>query len=95
VNRTVLPAPPDPNSSAYNRNPDAWQAAMFQWASQVKSRLETDNAVNIRPAAPFVIGTYTAVNTLSPAGTDTTGNFLATMVTAMIARGMISPRKTT
>jgi hypothetical protein len=95
MNRTTLPAPPDPNSVAYSGNPNAWQTAMFQWASQVKQRVETDSAVNVRPISPFVLGTFTAVNTLSPAGTDATGNFLATMVTAMIAKGLVSTRNVT
>lgn len=95
MNRTTLPAPPDPNSPFYSGNPSSWQTAMFKWASEVKQRVETDSAVNIRPVAPFVLGTYTAVNTLAPAGTDTTGNFLATMVAAMIAKGLVSSKVTT
>ena len=95
MNRTTLPAPPDPNAVTYSGNPSAWQTAMFQWALQVKQRVETDSAVNIRPVSPFVLGTYTQVNTLSPAGTDTTGNFLATMVDAFIRKGLVSTRNLT
>jgi hypothetical protein len=95
MNRTTLPAPPDPNSVAYAGNPSSWQTAMFQWASQVKQRVETDSAVNIRPVSPFIVGTYTPLNTFAPAGTDTTGNAVATLVEAMIAKGLVSTRNLT
>lgn len=95
LNRTILADPPDPNATTFASNPDKWALAMFQWAKSVKSRIETDSAVNVRPVSPFVIGTFTAVNTLAPDGTDTTGNFLATMVTAMIQKGLVSTRNVT
>lgn len=90
MNRTTLPAPPDPNSVAYSGNPSAWQTAMFQWASQVKQRVETDSAVNVRPVSPFVVSTYTAVNTMT--GTDALSNFVATFITALQAKGLSSTR---
>ena len=93
MNRTTLPAPPDPNSVAFSGNPNAWQTAMFQWASQVKQRVETDSAVNIRPVSPFVVVSYTATNTMT--GTDALSNFLATFITALQAKGLSSTRNLT
>lgn len=93
MNRTTLPSPPDPNSTAYSNSPSAWQTAMFQWALQVKSRVETDSAVNIRPVSPFVVSTYTAVNTMT--GTDALSNFLATFITALQLKGLSSTRNLT
>lgn len=92
-NRTILPAPPNPNAPAYAGNPDQWQTAVFQWMSAVKSRIETDSAANVRPVSPFVVSTYTAVNTMT--GTDALSNFLATFITALQAKGVSSTRNAT
>lgn len=89
MNRTQLPAPPDPGSPAYSGNPLAWQRAAFQWMAQVKGRIETDSAVNSRPVGPITVGTYTAVSTVT--GTDALSNFVATLVTAMQGQGITTP----
>ena len=83
MNRTVLPKPPDPDRYL---NPREWQKATFQWMSAVKARIETDSTANTSPIAPFVVGTYTAVSTIT--GTDAASNFVATLVTAMQAQGI-------
>jgi len=57
--------------------------------AQVKHRLETDSVVNTQPIAPFVVGTYTAVNTVT--GTDALSNFVATIVSAMQSQGITAP----
>lgn len=93
MNRTTLPTPPDPSAAMFSGNPQAWQKAAHLWMLQVKERIETDSEVNVRPIAPFVISTYTAVNTL--AGTDATSNFVATIVTAMQAKGLSATRSAT
>lgn len=93
MNRTVLPNPPDPNSVAYSGNPDRWATALFQWAKEMKSRIETDSAVNVRPVSPFVVSTYTAINTMT--GTDNLSNFLATFITALQVKGLSSTRNVT
>jgi hypothetical protein len=95
VNRTQLPLPPDPSSPVYAGNPLAWARAAHEWMLKVKEQVETDSEVNTRPITPFVVGTYTAVNTIAPAGTDTTGNFVATLVTAMQAQGFTAQRNAT
>lgn len=82
MNRTQLPAPPNPE----NMPNDVWAKAMFTWASKVKQQVETDSAVNVLPAGPLVVGTYTATNTIL--GTDATSNFLATMVTLFQQKGL-------
>lgn len=93
MNRTIISSPPDPNSSRYSSSPDQWQAAMYRWALDVKSRIETDSGVNVRPVAPFTVASYTAVNTLT--GSDDTSNFLATLVTALQGKGITATKETT
>jgi hypothetical protein len=92
MNRTILSAPPDPNAPRFAGSPDQWQSAMYQWALDVKKRVETDSAANIQPVAPFVVGTYTSTNTL--VGTDATSNFLATLVTALQVKGITASNPT-
>lgn len=89
MNRTQLPAPPDPSDTAYSGNPSAWQKAAFRWMSLVKGRIETDSAVNVRPVGPFVVSTYTAISTVT--GTDALSNFVATLVSAMQTKGLTAP----
>lgn len=92
MNRTILGEPPNPADARYVGNPGKWMMDTYQWMLTTKQRLEGDSTVNTRPVAPFVIGTYTAINTFSPAGTDTTGNFLATLVTALQVKGITATR---
>lgn len=86
MNRTVLPAPPDPRRYA---NVSAWQDATYDWMRRTKSLIETDSSANIVPLAPFVVDSYTLTSTIT--GTDATSNFVATLVTAMQKRGITSP----
>ena len=89
MNRTTLPAPPDPSSTVYANNPMAWMKAMYSWAAQVKSKVEIDSNANTTPIGPFVVGTYTQVSTVT--GTDALSNFVATLVTGMNGKGITSP----
>lgn len=89
MNRSQLPAPPNPDNSAYAGNVIAWQRAVYNWMAQVKGRLETDSQANTTPIGPFVVGTYTAVSTIT--GTDDASNFIATLVTAMNQKGITAP----
>lgn len=66
-----------------------WQLATWRWMTQVKSRIEADSIVNTSPIAPFVTGTYTAVNTVT--GTDALSNFVATLVTGLQQQGITAP----
>lgn len=93
MNRTQLPSPPNPDAPSFARDPGAWQTAMYNWAVSVKQRVETDSAVNVRPVSPFVVSTYTPVNTLT--GTDATSNFLATFIAALQSKGLSSTRNVT
>lgn len=93
MNRTQLPNPPDPGAPAYAGNPQLWGRAAYQWMLQVKERIETDSEVNVRPMAPFVVSTYTAVNTMT--GTDALSNMVATLITAMQAKGLTATRSAT
>lgn len=93
MNRTILAAPPNPDTPPYSSNPASWQTAMYQWALDVKKRVETDSAANVRPVSPFVVSTYTAVNTMT--GTDALSNFVATFITAMQAKGITATRDAT
>ncbi len=86
MNRTQLPIPPNPQRFT---NIGQWQDAMYQWALQVKGRIETDSAANVQPVAPIVVGTYTLVNTVT--GTDALSNFVATLVAGMQANGLTAP----
>ena len=89
MNRTQLPAPPDPNSPVYSGNPALWQRAAYLWMAKVKQQIETDSAVNIAPIGPLSVSTYTATATVT--GTDALSNFVATMVTLMQSKGITAP----
>ena len=84
MNRTVLPIPPNPGPNASD-----YDLAVYRWMAQVKHRLETDSVANTQPIAPFVVGTFTAVNTVT--GTDALSNFVATIVNAMQLQGITAP----
>lgn len=86
MNRTQLPMPPNPASFSSSA---AWQQAAYQWMAQIKGRLETDSAVNTSPIGPFLVDTYTAIQTVT--GTDGLSNFVATLVTAMQKQGITAP----
>lgn len=86
MNRTTLPNPPSPQS---NTTQSQWMQAVYQWMCAVKAQIETDSTVNTAPVAPFLVGTYTAVNTVT--GTDALSNFVATLVTGMQAQGITAP----
>lgn len=86
MNRTQLPAPPNP--STYPSVP-AWQQAVYGWMQKVKGRIEADSVANTQPIAPFVVGTYTATQTVT--GTDALSNFVATLVAGMQAQGITAP----
>jgi hypothetical protein len=88
MNSTQLPAPPDPSSAVYSGNSQAWQRAAYQWMQQVKGRIETDSAVNASPVGPFVVGTYTLATSVS--GTDPLSNFVASVVKAMLSKGLLT-----
>lgn len=92
MKRITLSPPPDP--AQYAANPARWMDAVYRWMVDTRQKVEAASTVNTRPLTPFTVGTYTAVNTLSPAGTDTTGNFVATLVTAMQAEGWTNSRNT-
>lgn len=93
MNLTILPAPPNPSDAMFTGNPMAWQREAYRWMEIVKERIETDSAVNIRPMTPFVVSTYTAVNTMT--GTDALSNVVATLISAMQAKGLTATRSST
>lgn len=93
MNRTMLPAAPNPSDPMYSGNPVSWQRAAYQWMQVVRERIETDSEVNVRPMAPFVVSTYTAVNTMT--GTDALSNVVATLISAMQAKGLTATRSST
>ena len=88
MNRTSLPMPPDPTATVYLGSPQAWQKAAYLWMQQVKGRIEADSAANTSPMAPFVVGTYTLATSVN--GTDALSNFVASMVTAMLSKGLLA-----
>lgn len=92
MNRTQLPAPPDPAN--FPGDPSRWQRAAYQWMQQVKGRIETDSNVNTAPVGPFTVGTFTYTTSVN--GTDLSSNFVATLVTALLAKGLLtsSPKRT-
>ena len=93
MNRTNLPNPPDPADPQYSGSLRTWQRAVFDWMQQSNEAIETDSAVNVVPMAPFAVASYTAVNTMT--GTDALSNFVATLVSAMQAKGLTTTRTTT
>jgi hypothetical protein len=86
MNRTTLPAPPDP---AKYQSVQDWMRAAHRWMVDAKARIEQDSTVNTVPMAPFVVSTYTAVNTIT--GTDATSNVVATLLMAMQQKGLTAP----
>ena len=85
MNRTTLPAPPNP---ATFKDPAEWSKAAYLWMAKVKGQIETDSAANVGPIGPFVVGSYTATNTIT--GTDAISNFVATLIAAMQVKGITS-----
>ena len=86
MNRTVLPIPPNPQQFT---DLGLWALAVYAWMNQVKSRIEGDSAANVGPVGPFVVGAYTATNTI--VGTDATSNFVASFVKALQTKGITTP----
>jgi hypothetical protein len=85
----ILPQPPQPTSQT---GIGAWQQAVYRWMADVKLAIEAASAQNAQPVAPFQVGSYTAVSTIT--GTDETSNFVATLVAAMQASGLVAPTAT-
>lgn len=83
MNRTQLPAPPDP---ARFTDFIGWQRAAYQWMNDVKGRLETDSRANTTPVGPFVVGAYTLQTSVT--GTDSLSNYVASLTKALEAQGI-------
>lgn len=92
MKRVTLPQPPNSEDLVYKSNPLAFNRAMSDWARRVKGAIEDASRVNDVPLGQqFQIGSFstnTAIN-----GTSTLGdvaNFVCSLVTALIAKGVIS-----
>lgn len=93
MKQILIPLPPNPDDGQYKGQPLAFNRAMFRWANETKGRIEQASHFNDIPMdQPFTLGSYTLTTSLT--GTDTTSNFLASLVAAMTRKGLISPNPT-
>lgn len=88
MRRTQLNVPPNPSAAAYSGNPQAWQAAAYQWMLQVKQAVEGASEVNTRPVGQILVSTYTVVNTMT--GTDALSNVVATLINDLTNGGYLT-----
>jgi phosphoribosylaminoimidazole (AIR) synthetase len=87
----TLPDPPNPQDTAYQRDPKSFNLATYRWMSNLKSQLQEQSRINDRPIAQaFTVSNFTTATTLT--GTDTTTNVpqvLCTLIQAMISKGLL------
>src|SRR5690242_4460213 len=90
--RSTLPQPPNPDDISYKADSLKFARAQYEWMCRVKGYLEDAARRNDRPIAQqFVVGSFTTNTTIT--GTATLGdvaNCLASLITAMISKGLIS-----
>lgn len=83
-----------PNPANYMTNQKAYNQAMYQWATNLKSQLTADTRVSNRSVAQsFQVSNYTLANTLT--GTDTSTNLpsvVCTLIAALIKKNIIAPQ---
>ena len=89
MKRVVLPQPPQATDMQYANNQLAFNRAVSDWMGRVKGILEDADRVNNRPMGQqFVVGTFSTNTTIAGTSTGTdVANFIASLVTAMQARG--------
>jgi len=92
MKRVVLPQPPNPDEPAYKSNPLLLARANYQWMCRAKGALEDNSRLNDRPMGQqFAVGSFTTNTTISGTSTGTdVANFIASLVTAMEAKGLVS-----
>lgn len=92
----ALAEPPNPNDSQFSNNPKAYNLAQYRWSQTLKSQLTSNSRVNSRPVAQnFVTTDFTTATTLT--GTSTladVANFVCTLVTSLIEKGILKPQPT-
>lgn len=89
MRRIVLPQPPNPSGMKMGD----WQQATYRWMNQVKGVLEDASRTNDAPLGQAFLATNFTTNTVitgTSTGTDVS-NFLASLIAAMTARGLVSP----
>lgn len=92
MKRVVLPQPPNADDAHFKNNQLAFNRATSDWMSRVKGLLEDADRLNNRPMGQqFAVGSFTTNTTIAGTSTGTdVANFLASLVTAMQARGSVS-----
>lgn len=82
----VLQAPPNPAGM----DAATWQQQAYSWMNDTKGKIESMGRINFAPAGQaFSLGTFALTTSLT--GTDSTSNFLCSVVQAMIAKGVLKP----
>jgi hypothetical protein len=82
----TLPQPPSATDPNFNQ-------AAVSWMSQVKSAIEGASRVNDTPMGQqFQVGSFTTNTAIAGTSTGTDiANFLASFVSAMTSKGLVSP----
>lgn len=88
----ICPDPPSPDDARYP-NVMAWQRAMFDWAKDLKGKMDAMSRVNFAPAGQaLALGSYTLTTALSGTATGTqVTNFVLTLAAALQAKGITKP----
>ena len=86
MNIVTLPSPPSASDPNFNQK-------TVDWMSQVKSLLEGASRVNDTPLGQqFQVGSFTTNTTIDGAAAlGDVANFLSSFITAMQAKGLVSP----
>lgn len=92
MKQIVLPKPPNPDDPQYNKNPLAHQRAMFDWAQQVKGKLEEAGRINSAPAGqPIAVSSFTTNTAITGTTTGTDlSNAVCSIVQALISKGILT-----
>ena len=82
----ILPPPPSANDPKFNQK-------VVDWMASVKSAVEQASRVNDTPVAQqFQVGAFTTNTSISNAATlADVSNFVASLVTEMTSKGLITP----
>lgn len=89
-----VPMPPNPDSPQYKSSPLAWQRAATDWMQRIKGVVESVHNDSVAPCAQQFLATSFTTNTVA---TNTytaladVANVLASLVSALTQRGILSP----
>jgi hypothetical protein len=88
-----IPQPPNADASGMRDNPLAFNRAVSAWMREVRGVLEGASRINDTPLGQaFVASDFTTNTAITSASTlPDVANFVASLVTALTAKGIVSP----